>query len=28
LTDNGKVFTGRYTRPMSTEVMFERICRP
>lgn len=27
LTDNGKVFTGRFTRPMSTEVLFERICR-
>jgi transposase InsO family protein len=27
LTDNGKVFTGRFTRPMSVEVMFERICR-
>jgi transposase InsO family protein len=27
LTDNGKVFTGRFTRPMAVEVMFERICR-
>lgn len=27
LTDNGKVFTGRFTRPMGVEVMFERICR-
>jgi transposase InsO family protein len=24
LTDNGKVFTGRYTRPMAAEVLFER----
>jgi hypothetical protein len=27
LTDNGKVFTGRFTRPTAAEVMFERICR-
>jgi hypothetical protein len=27
LTDNGRVFTGRYTRPLPAEVMFERICR-
>ena len=27
LTDNGKVFTGRYTRPQPVEVLFDRICR-
>lgn len=27
LTDNGKQFTGRFTKPFPTEVMFERICR-
>ncbi|GGQ36068.1 IS481 family transposase [Streptosporangium pseudovulgare] len=27
LTDNGKQFTGRFTRPRATEVLFERICR-
>ena len=27
LTDNGKVFTGRFTRPVGVEVLFERICR-
>src|SRR3954451_18682847 len=27
LTDNGKQFTGRSTRPRPAEVMFERICR-
>jgi transposase InsO family protein len=27
LTDNGKQFTGRVTRPRPAEVMFERICR-
>jgi transposase InsO family protein len=27
LTDNGKQFTGRFTRPFPVEVMFERICR-
>ncbi|MFJ1530882.1 integrase core domain-containing protein [Streptomyces mirabilis] len=27
LTDNGKQFTGRYTRPRPAEVLFERICR-
>jgi transposase InsO family protein len=27
LTDNARVFTGRFTRPMAAEVMFERICR-
>jgi transposase InsO family protein len=27
LTDNGKQFTGRFTRPRPTEVLFERICR-
>ncbi|WP_084557337.1 IS481 family transposase [Couchioplanes caeruleus] len=27
LTDNGKQFTGRFTRPRPAEVMFERICR-
>src|SRR4051794_5249158 len=27
LTDNGKQFTGRFTRPRPGEVMFERICR-
>ncbi|HEY5986654.1 MAG TPA: integrase core domain-containing protein [Streptosporangiaceae bacterium] len=27
LTDNGKQFTGRYTRPQPVEVLFERICR-
>lgn len=27
LTDNGKQFTGRYTRPRPPEVLFERVCR-
>lgn len=27
LTDNGKQFTGRFTKPMPAEVLFERICR-
>ncbi|WP_369359684.1 DDE-type integrase/transposase/recombinase [Streptomyces sp. cg2] len=27
LTDNGKQFTGRYTRPRPGEVLFERACR-
>ncbi|WP_042411071.1 IS481 family transposase [Streptacidiphilus carbonis] len=27
LTDNGKQFTGRYTKPAPAEVLFERICR-
>ncbi len=27
LTDNGKQFTGRHTRPEPAEVMFERVCR-
>jgi transposase InsO family protein len=27
LTDNGKQFTGRYTKPYQAEVLFERICR-
>ncbi|WP_328508316.1 IS481 family transposase [Streptomyces mirabilis] len=27
LTDNGKQFTGRYTRPRPAEVLFERVCR-
>jgi hypothetical protein len=27
LSDNGKVFTGRFTRPFPAEVLFERICR-
>lgn len=27
LTDNGKQFTGKFTRPLSVEVLFERICR-
>jgi transposase InsO family protein len=27
LTDNGKQFTGRFTRPRPSEVLFERICR-
>ena len=27
LTDNGKQFTGRFTRPLPAEVMFERVCR-
>ncbi|WP_141961744.1 IS481 family transposase [Actinoallomurus bryophytorum] len=27
LTDNGKQFTGRFTQPRPTEVLFERICR-
>lgn len=26
-TDNGKQFTGRYPKPLPTEVMFERVCR-
>jgi transposase InsO family protein len=27
LTDNGKQFTGKYSRPRPTEVLFDRICR-
>ncbi len=27
LTDNGKQFTGKFTRPLPAEVLFERICR-
>lgn len=27
LTDNGKQFTGRFTRPIPAEVLFERTCR-
>jgi transposase InsO family protein len=27
LTDNGKQFTGRYSKPLPNEVMFERVCR-
>lgn len=27
LTDNGKQFTGRFTKPFPAEVLFERICR-
>jgi transposase InsO family protein len=27
LTDNGKQFTGRFTKPRASEVLFERICR-
>jgi transposase InsO family protein len=27
LTDNGKVFTGRYQKPVPVEVLFDRICR-
>ncbi|MEV0057394.1 DDE-type integrase/transposase/recombinase [Saccharopolyspora shandongensis] len=27
LTDNGKQFTGRFTRPVPAEVLFERTCR-
>ncbi len=27
LTDNGKQFTGRFTKPVPAEVLFERICR-
>jgi transposase InsO family protein len=27
LTDNGKQFTGRHTKPRPVEVLFERICR-
>lgn len=27
LTDNGKQFTGKFTRPLPVEVFFERICR-
>jgi transposase InsO family protein len=27
LTDNGRQFTGRHTRPQPVEVLFERICR-
>jgi transposase InsO family protein len=27
LSDNGKQFTGRFTRPRPSEVLFERICR-
>ena len=27
LTDNGKQFTGRFTRPRPVEVLFERVCR-
>ncbi|MCX4403384.1 hypothetical protein ACFV8Z_45320 [Streptomyces sp. NPDC059837] len=27
LTDHGKQFTGRFTKPIRAEVLFERICR-
>ncbi|MFJ6054883.1 IS481 family transposase [Streptomyces sp. NPDC092307] len=27
LTDNGKQFTGRFTKPAPAEVLFERVCR-
>ncbi|MGW2188385.1 hypothetical protein [Streptomyces sp. NPDC001667] len=27
LTDNGKQFTGRFTRPRPAEALFERVCR-
>jgi transposase InsO family protein len=27
LTDNGKQFTGRFTKPLPAEVLFERVCR-
>jgi transposase InsO family protein len=27
LTNNGKVFTGHYHKPMPVEVLFDRICR-
>ena len=27
LTDNGRQFTGRHTRPQPVEVLFERVCR-
>ena len=27
LTDNGKHFTGRFTKPIPAEVLFERVCR-
>jgi transposase InsO family protein len=27
LTDNGRQFTGRFTKPPPAEVLFERICR-
>ena len=27
LTENGKQFTGRFTRPLPVEVLFERTCR-
>lgn len=27
LTDNGKQFTGRFTKPVPAEVLFERVCR-
>ncbi|WP_123028655.1 IS481 family transposase [Mycolicibacterium stellerae] len=27
LTDNGKQFTGKFTRPLPVEALFERICR-
>jgi transposase InsO family protein len=27
LTDNGKQFTGRFTKPRPAEVLFERVCR-
>jgi transposase InsO family protein len=27
LTDNGKQFTGRFTKPWPAEVLFERVCR-
>lgn len=27
LTDNGKQFTGRFTKPLPAEVLFERFCR-
>lgn len=26
LTDNGKQFTGRFTKPRPAKVLFERIC--
>lgn len=27
LTNNGRQFTGKFTRPLPVEVLFERICR-
>ncbi len=27
LTDNGKQFTGRFTKPSPAEVLFEQVCR-